>query len=280
MPREDALPVSVIVPTINRGEDVLGLASRLAAVDTTGVVELIIVDDFAATPVESDVISAIFERASVIRTAARCGPSIARSIGARAATGDVLVWFDDDTRPEPEWFIELQKYLAHGVCAGTGFPLPTSETTLVARQRAMFYEARYAKLADGAPVRFLAGHNAFTTRACFDGAGGFPQLAGSSDVALAERLAQLNTPVRYAPKLRVSLTLDRGVRQVVLSTFRSGLTSQSSPRAFVTDELRKLRNVRRGLKHDAAATACSVGFQSVRWTGYLVGSIRRIGTQR
>jgi hypothetical protein len=172
------------------------------------------------------------------------------------------------------WFDELFRYLASGLVAGTGTALARDAGSLVARQRQLFYDTRYADLDDLTPVRHLAGHNAFVWKSIFLANGGFEDLGGSSDVRFAELLHDRGLPVQFAPRLVVDVTLDRGLAPVLNATFRSGYFAKSSLVEFSRLEFEKARATCRVGVSDPVALVANLGFQAVRCLGYIVGRIQ------
>lgn len=98
------MKVSVIIPTCGRPEMLAACLARLApgaqALGADGY-EVIVSDDGAP---EARVEEMLVERFAWVRWLAgpRRGPAANRNRGAGGATGDVLVFFDDDCLPEPE----------------------------------------------------------------------------------------------------------------------------------------------------------------------------------
>jgi glycosyltransferase involved in cell wall biosynthesis len=99
---------SVVIPTFRRPRR---LADCLAALgDQTldaGRFEVIVVDDCSGDDT-SAVVAAIarttpFALRLITRTGVNRGPAVARNLGWRAATGDVVAFVDDDCRPGPGW---------------------------------------------------------------------------------------------------------------------------------------------------------------------------------
>lgn len=89
--------VSVIVPACNSARD---LEESLAAIRTSSypVAEVIVVDDAS-----SDETASVARRlgATVLRQTSNTGPSSARNLGARRATGDILFFVDADVVLRP-----------------------------------------------------------------------------------------------------------------------------------------------------------------------------------
>jgi GT2 family glycosyltransferase len=96
---EPALRVSVIVPVCNGGSDFVRCLQALGASTVTFPWELIVVDDGSSDA------SAEHARAAGARVLTtprpRCGPAVARNIGATAARGDYLLFIDADVVVTP-----------------------------------------------------------------------------------------------------------------------------------------------------------------------------------
>jgi glycosyltransferase involved in cell wall biosynthesis len=110
--------VSVIVPTRDR---VGSLAVCLAAVGTQTTVptDVIVVDDGSDDP---EAVRAVAEAAGAhaIRHETSRGPAAARNAGANAATGELVLFTDDDCEPAPVWVERLTARLAGGADAAAG----------------------------------------------------------------------------------------------------------------------------------------------------------------
>ena len=109
--------VSVVVPSYRRpdrlAECLDGIAASLRAPDEVLVV---VRDDDAASA------GAVRARgdATVIVTVSRPGVLEAMAAGARAATGEVIVFFDDDAIPRPDWLGRILGHLAQPGVGGAG----------------------------------------------------------------------------------------------------------------------------------------------------------------
>jgi glycosyltransferase involved in cell wall biosynthesis len=95
--------VSVIVCSLNGGGSIGACVDALAD-QTYPHCEVIVVDDGS-----SDGTGEIAEQlgATVLRHEANRGLAAARNTGVRAATGEVIVFTDDDCRPDSRWIVEL-----------------------------------------------------------------------------------------------------------------------------------------------------------------------------
>lgn len=94
------MTISVIVPTFNRGPALRETVRRLLANEETGLdsVQIIVVDDGSSPPAES-VLSGLSVRPPFTLELLRqpnAGPARARNTGYRAASGDIVLFVDDD----------------------------------------------------------------------------------------------------------------------------------------------------------------------------------------
>lgn len=100
--------VSVIIPARNEGRTIAGLIEAVRQQSPAGwTVEAIMVDDGST---DDTVAAAQTAGARVLQLGGRVGggnPAIARNRGARAATGDPLVFLDADCLPAPGWLSRL-----------------------------------------------------------------------------------------------------------------------------------------------------------------------------
>jgi glycosyltransferase involved in cell wall biosynthesis len=102
--------ISVVVPTFNRAERLPRLVAALEAQTTTTPFEVVVVND-GSTDATEEVLASLAAGSTVplriLRTPCNGGPAGARDLGWRAATGDWIVFTDDDCTPEPGWLAAL-----------------------------------------------------------------------------------------------------------------------------------------------------------------------------
>src|SRR6187455_602131 len=92
--------ISVVIPSYNTARTIGETLDALARQVTSLSYEVVVVDCS-----ETDEVQAICEKsavARVVRERQRFNPGEGRNIGARAATGQVLVFVDADVRPAPD----------------------------------------------------------------------------------------------------------------------------------------------------------------------------------
>ncbi len=109
--------VSVVVCVHNGAATLRDCLEGLSRVEYPDF-EIIVVDDGSTDG--SAEIAADF-RCRVIRTANR-GLSSARNTGLETATGEIVAYLDDDTRPDPHWLHYLAEVMRDGEYVGVGGP--------------------------------------------------------------------------------------------------------------------------------------------------------------
>ncbi len=109
---------SIVVPTRDRPAV---LARCLAALDNQADIELevIVVDDGSADEAGVRAVADRYETTRVVRLAG-LGPAAARNAGAAAATGETVLFTDDDCVPESDWAVTLAKAVGEGERGAVG----------------------------------------------------------------------------------------------------------------------------------------------------------------
>ena len=100
---QKALPFcSVIVPTRDRPDSLAECVAALSRLDyPSDRFEVIVVDDGSAAPLSGLVDEARGKVSITLVRQESAGPGVARNTGARTARGELLVFTDDDCRPDP-----------------------------------------------------------------------------------------------------------------------------------------------------------------------------------
>jgi len=198
--------MSVVIATYGRPESLMRLVAQLLAQSVlAGEREIIVVDDGSPAPVAPFLAERFGDAVAALRLE-RGGAGAARHAGALQATGDILVFVDDDMQVD-ERFLEAHRVMhkANGqaVVFGRIRPDPSLAAMPVferyhARQLERF---RAAALAGKTPLRGmqLCTGNVSMRRRDYVAAGGFnATLARSEDRELGIRLEKLGCLFLYA----------------------------------------------------------------------------------
>ena len=120
---------SVVVATLQRPDDLRRTLAAVLACDP-GPREVIVVDGDEAASAKS-----VADELGVRWLPSERGLTRQRNVGVAACTGDVIVFFDDDARPEPDVFALLaDAYEDPSVIGATGRVIESYGSRLVAKQ--------------------------------------------------------------------------------------------------------------------------------------------------
>ena len=185
--------ISVVVASRDRPELLRrlidGLTPQLASLAGEG--ELIVVDDGSRPPYEASSLG----EATLVRSGG-VGPAGARNVGVARATGEIVLFTDDDVVVDEGWVAAALEHLAtNPACAGV-----TGDTTSPA------YNALYEhSVEDHLGGSFLTCNVAYR-RSALDAVGGFDRLLrrAHEDRDLAWRVQDQVGPVNFEPAMRVT----------------------------------------------------------------------------
>lgn len=209
--------VSVIIPTFNRGEELQGCLDRLGS-QTLGKArfEVLVVDDGSQPPAQP---AANGLRLEVLRQPNQ-GPAAARNLGASRARAELLVFTDDDCRPQAGWLEALWEaarrqpgaLLGGATRNGLDDNPYAAASQLIQDQVYRWYNCR----ADGAA--FFASNNLAAPKRAFLELGGFnPGFRTAEDRDLCDRWRAAGGRLLYVPEAEVihahRLTLGSFLRQ-------------------------------------------------------------------
>jgi glycosyltransferase involved in cell wall biosynthesis len=179
--------VSIVVPAFNEEKligqtlDHLGKAGRVFQEDGWRS-ELIVCDnnstDRTAEIARQSGAKVVFEPINQI--------SRARNCGARAATGQWLLFVDADTQPSTELLAETRSMMDSGRCLGGGSVVQMQDSPLRGRLAVGAWN-RLSRLS-----RWMAGSYIFCQRAAFERLGGFSErLFVAEEIEFSRRLKRL-----------------------------------------------------------------------------------------
>jgi GT2 family glycosyltransferase len=213
---------SVIIPTYNGASRIGECLKSLAAQEPLAPDEVIVVDDGSTQDVSAVV--AGFAGVRLIRQA-NAGPAAARNNGVRNASGDIILFIDDDCVPAPDWLSRMVEPFADPEIAGCKGAYLTRQTSLTARFVQVEYEQKYDRLSRKRFIDFVDTYSAAFRRDVFLEAGGFDErftTASAEDQELSFRLANAGRQLVFVPAARVWHTHVSSVRQYARKKRKNG----------------------------------------------------------
>jgi glycosyltransferase involved in cell wall biosynthesis len=199
------MKTSVIIPTYN-GRRKVGNVLRALAQQTQALHEVIVVIDGSTDGTETYLKETDFGMPFTIHVQENRGRAAVRNKGAQLATGDLLVFFDDDMRPVPDC---LARHLHHhGACPGSilgGAQLEEPATMRTDIQRYKAHLSRkwtepFAECREPLPPDrlFLTAANFSIPAALFRQLDGFDErLTDAEDFDLAVRASCAEIPIYF-----------------------------------------------------------------------------------
>ncbi|MBI5481866.1 MAG: TIGR04283 family arsenosugar biosynthesis glycosyltransferase [Deltaproteobacteria bacterium] len=202
--------LSVIIPTLNEQEVIEAQVRRTASL--AGVSEVIVADGGSADATVPRV-----PRLPEVRVvAAPRGRASQMNAGARAASGDVLLFLHADVRLPDDAARHIEAALVDPHTVGGAFrtwTAPDRPTWLGPLLHLADLRSRYTSLPYGDQAPFVR-------RAAFDALGGFPEQPLMEDLEFSLRLHRLGAIARVPARVRVS-----GRRFVVRPLFFTALVN-------------------------------------------------------
>ena len=214
--------ISVIIPAKNAEETLE--RCLFAVLNQKGVddsYEVILVDDGSTD--RTGEITKEFE-VELIRLEGK-GPAAARNAGAKAASGEFLVFTDSDCEPADNWLYEMIKPFEDPEVIGVKGTYRTRQRELAARFMQQEYAYKYKRMAQLESIDFIDTYSAAYRRRVFMENEGFqtafPQ-ASVEDQELSFRLARKGYRMVFKPKAFVYHQHDRSIGEYVQRKFNIG----------------------------------------------------------
>jgi glycosyltransferase involved in cell wall biosynthesis len=215
--------IALIIPTVGRSDDLLACLQSIAREANGYLAQVIVVDDGAALPV---IVSRDMAGVPVrcLRNPERRGAAYSRNRALTVLVDEVdaVGFIDDDARLCPGWLDVARRELTPDRGAITG-PVRRLDSGVVSRARQMRYDRRYAPLAPGQAVDFLAGGNSLVWRDLLERANGFPDVPTMSDRLLVRQLEAQGRRCHFVPEMYVLHRNSKGLRVAAREAWRAGL---------------------------------------------------------
>lgn len=207
---------SVVIPTFNRLAELRRVVAAVSAqVGPEDVVpELLVVDDGSTDGTSSWLRSQASTGTLRSLHQENSGPARARNLGAREATGDVVLFLGDDTVPQPGWLAahleEHRLFAREGPMAVVGYTsFPTEHDTPFLRFINEFgaqFGYQLIEHPHGVPFKFFYTSNISLPRRELVDRGGFREdfpAAAWEDIEFAYRACTDGMRLHYQPRARV-----------------------------------------------------------------------------
>jgi GT2 family glycosyltransferase len=198
-----AVPVTVVIPTIGRLEPLRRCLESLARSDPPPA-EILVVDQSHDPAIEAAVVEIGDQGARVVRSDG-VGVARGRNDGLRAASHDVVLVTDDDCTVPPEWVSTGERLAAaHAGAIVTGQVLPVGDPRAVPSTKD---DPSPRDLSDERRGGWLFGNNMVLPRDAVLALGGFDERFGPEEAAedneFCYRWLKAGHALRYEPSLVV-----------------------------------------------------------------------------
>ena len=213
MATSEKVPVSVIIPTYNRKNELEQLLAALARQTLPpGSFEVIVVDDGSVDGTRDGLNEHLrgFDFPFSWFAREHGGPGAARNLGMEKAAGDIFVFIDTDCIPQPDWLEQLIKPFASGkVGAAGGREIINECDPLLMR---CFHYLMTAPLTTGGMrgkegkrlARFYPRtFNMAISRKAYEATGGFRSMYHAEDIELSFRIRQAGFDLLYEGRAQV-----------------------------------------------------------------------------
>ncbi|HUN21598.1 MAG TPA: glycosyltransferase [Anaerolineales bacterium] len=196
--------VSVIVPAYNAQQTIGACVTAILHNDYAGRMELWVVDD-ASTDNTAELAR---QAGATVLSGGKLHRTGARNLGARHATGEILLFTDSDCVPHPDWVTQMvAKFVADPQVMGVKGVYTCQQSHPIARFTQIECEERYDHMAKLPEINMIDTYAAGFRRDIFLQVGGFDEgLAILEDQDLSFRLAAQGLRMVFAPAAKVQHT--------------------------------------------------------------------------
>ena len=189
----DVTRLSIIIPTLDEASHIAATLHSVADLRRRGH-EIIVADGGSG-----DATAALARGLADRIVCSSAGRAEQMNAGARAATGDLLLFLHADSRLPPQADRLILEGMAGGDCAWGRFDVQIAGSHPLLRlvERMMNLRSRLTRICTG-------DQGIFVRRETFEAVGGFPPQALMEDIALSARLRRLSAPLRLRERCLTS----------------------------------------------------------------------------
>jgi glycosyltransferase involved in cell wall biosynthesis len=212
--RDAHVDISVVIPSYNTAGTIGQTLDALSRQATSRTYEVIVVDCS-----EADDVQTLCERsgvARVVRERKRFNPGEGRNIGARAASGQLLVFVDADVHLAADALEAAYRYYESGhFMFGGALELDEKEATSASYLEHYFFNHEAQAGRPACSRANLSSALMVVERELFLSAGGFADIPRMQDTELSERMARRGVSLTFTPTVLAEQIQDSSMRQVL-----------------------------------------------------------------
>jgi len=206
--------ISVVIPSYNTAGTIGQTLDALSRQVTSRTYEVIVVDCS-----ETDDVQTLCEKsgvARVVRERKRFNPGEGRNIGARAASGQLLVFVDADVHLAEDALEAAHRYYESGhFMFGGALELDEQDATAASYLEHYFFNHEAQASRPECPRANLSSALMVVERELFLSAGGFADIPRMQDTELSERMARRGVSLTFTPTVLGKQIQDSPMRQVL-----------------------------------------------------------------
>lgn len=198
--------ISVIIPSYNSYKTIKFSLEELFNQSAFRNIQEIIVVDSSDDILTKELLEEYRKKNKItlIHSGIRVMPGIQRNIGAKHASGDILLFLDSDAYPEKCWAEKILKSFEDGYLAGGGsYVIPDFQKNNKLA-KAQYYIEFNEYIDHGKPryKKILPSCNLYCDRKLFLEIGGFPEIRASEDSLFGLKISKRN-PLIFLPDARI-----------------------------------------------------------------------------
>jgi len=192
--------ISIIIPAFNSTQTLNRTLPSIIAQDWSLIEEVVVVDSSDDERMGALIGKYEIKGIRFINAGKRVMPAIQRNIGARASSGELIVFLDSDVILSAGYITKIAEYYRAGHMSGFGaVEVPSFQAKKILPLAQYFLQLNeYLPRGKARIMPFVSGCNNFCARRIFEAAGGFPEVRASEDVLFGINIRKL-TEIWFFP---------------------------------------------------------------------------------